>query len=158
MCQFVLYGSAQGAIFLLILVIFQSPILLAAVVIGPMVLVTLQIMILVSELWSANVPAQDWSQSESILRVATEFQKEMLFWTNVMSVVEQALLVLVVIISPSVAKYLTLAEFVMEMIPAATHARILVLIAPEDFWTLVAFAAGTINLAQGVMAFWFPRK
>jgi len=131
---------------------------LAAVVIGPMVLVTLQIMILVSELWSANVPAQDWSQSESILRVATEFQKEMLFWTNAMSVVEQALLVLVVMVSPSVAKYLTLAEFVMEMILAATHARILVLIAPEDFWTRVAFAVETINLAQGVTAFWFPRK
>ena len=80
------------------------------------------------------------------------------FWTNAMSVVVRALLVLVVIMFPLVEKYLTLAEFVMEMILAATHARILVLIAPEDFWTRAAFAAGTINLAQGVTAFWFPRK
>jgi hypothetical protein len=80
------------------------------------------------------------------------------FWTNAMSVVVRALLVLVVITFPLAEKYLTLAEFVTETILAAMHAKILVLIAPEDFWMRAAFAAETMNLAQGVTVLQSPRK
>jgi len=59
LCQFVLYGSAPVAIFHLILAMFQYPYLLVAVVIGLMVHVTLRIIMLYSEPWSANVQAQD---------------------------------------------------------------------------------------------------
>ena len=69
-----------------------------------------------------------------------------------MSAEESVHRVLVVIMYPSVVKYLTRAEFVMEMILAAMLAKILVLIALGNFWMLAEFAEETTNLAQAVMA------